>query len=108
MAKISHVTSLAFICGIADSWNCYTVSLGSCYDFAVWGCGGMIAFVKEKRKNIFLNTVFFVHLHRKHGILLKLISREATCFHLVRRRKVADGSYEYTLAKQEFVWPAII
>lgn len=37
---------------------------------------------------------FLLHAGRKHGILLKLISREATCFHLVRRRKVADGSYE--------------
>lgn len=37
---------------------------------------------------------FLLHADGKHGILLTLISREATCFHLVRRRKVADGSYE--------------
>lgn len=67
----------------------------------------MIAFVKQWRKKYFSNNVFFVYLQRKHGILLKLISREANCFHLVRCRKVADGSYEYNLAEQEFVWPAI-
>ena len=47
MAKASHAASLALMCGIADSWDCRTVSLGSCYDFAVWDCGGMIAFVEQ-------------------------------------------------------------
>lgn len=47
MVKISRATSFAFIYGIADSGDCRSVSLGSRYDFAVWDCGGMIAFVKQ-------------------------------------------------------------
>gem|GEM_PF-2915761 len=47
MAKISCATLFAYICGIADSGDCRSVSLGSCYDFVVWYCGGMIAFVKQ-------------------------------------------------------------
>ena len=59
MAKISHATSLALMCGIADSWDCHTVSLGSCYDFAVWDCGGMIAFVRAEAKKYFLEYRLF-------------------------------------------------
>ena len=62
MAKISRATSFAFIYGIADSGDCRSVSLGSRYDFAVWDCGGMIAFVKQLRKKYFSNNVFFVYL----------------------------------------------
>lgn len=58
MAKISRATSFAFIYGIADSGDCRSVSLSSCYDFAVWDCGGMIAFVKQWRKNISRITSF--------------------------------------------------
>ena len=47
MAKTSRATSFAYIYRIADSGDCRSVSLGGCYDFAVWDCGGMIAFVKQ-------------------------------------------------------------
>ena len=43
MAKISHATSLALMCGIADSWD----------------CGGMIAFVRAEAKKYFLEYRLF-------------------------------------------------
>ena len=55
---------------------------------------GIMLPVRIAAQEFFGYLNFLLHAGGKHGILLKLISREATCFHLVRRRKVADGSYE--------------
>ena len=39
---------------------------------------------------------------------IKVIDGEKGLFIAMPSRKAADGSYEYNLAEQEFVWPAIV